>query len=133
MVLLKGLMIYMGNEVIELIQIEIFDSRVVPANQIHFKLPIEEGKLPSIYDALKFAKIVDHIDNSIFQKKVSVGVFGVALGPNDPIYDGDRIELYRPILIDPKKIRRKKANQNKDAELKNKAKLRKERKDLREI
>jgi putative ubiquitin-RnfH superfamily antitoxin RatB of RatAB toxin-antitoxin module len=55
------------------------------------------------------------------------------LGPDDTIYDGDRIELYRPILIDPKKIRRKKANQNKDTELKIKAKIRKERKDFREL
>jgi len=123
----------MGNEIKAQIEIEVFDSRGVPAKQMHFKLPLEDGKLPCIFDALKFAKIVDRIDDPIFQKKVSVGVFGVALGPNDPIYDGDRIELYRPILIDPKKIRRKKANQNKDAELKNKAKLRKERKDLREI
>ena len=120
----------MGNEIKAQIQIEVFDSRGVPANQMRFNLPLEDGKPPCIFDALKFAKIVDCIDDPIFQKMVSVGVFGVALGPNDPIYDGDRIELYRPILIDPKKIRRKKANQNKDAELKNKAKLRKERKIL---
>jgi putative ubiquitin-RnfH superfamily antitoxin RatB of RatAB toxin-antitoxin module len=77
--------------------------------------------------------IVKTRDDVLFQKKGAVGVFSIPLGPDDSIYDGDRIELYRPILIDPKKIRRKKANQNKDAELKTKAKIRKERKVLKDL
>jgi putative ubiquitin-RnfH superfamily antitoxin RatB of RatAB toxin-antitoxin module len=72
-------------------------------------------------------------DDVLFEKKGAIGVFSIPLGPNDPIYDGDRIELYRPILIDPKKIRRKKANQDKDAELKTKAKVRKERKEMKDL
>ena len=133
MALLKGRMIYMGSDKRTSIRIEIFDSRVSPSKQLRIELPNNTDVAPSILDALQFATLVKSSEDPLFQKKNSVGVFGVALGPKDPIYDGDRIELYRPILIDPKKIRRKKANQNKDAELKTKAKLRKERKDLREI
>jgi putative ubiquitin-RnfH superfamily antitoxin RatB of RatAB toxin-antitoxin module len=52
--------------------------------------------------------------------------------PNSPVYDGDRIEVYTPILIDPKNARRKKANQTKDAKLKAKAKQRLVERSLRE-
>ena len=78
-------------------------------------------------------KIVLSLDDQLFNKKGQIGVFGVTLSPQDIVYEGDRIELYRPILIDPKKIRRKKANQNKDAELKTKAKIRKDRKFSRDL
>jgi uncharacterized protein len=115
------------------IHIEIFDARENPPAHFQADLPIQQNNAPTIYDALSFLKIVISKNDPLFLKKNAVGVFGVPLGPDDTIYEGDRLEIYRPILIDPKKIRRKKANQNKDAELKNKAKIRKERKDLREI
>jgi hypothetical protein len=68
----------------------------------------------------------------LFAEKGLIGVFGVVLLADSPIYSGDRIELYTPILIDPKNARRKKANQNKDAQLKAKAKQKSEEKALRE-
>jgi len=68
----------------------------------------------------------------LFAEKGLIGVFGVVLLADSPIYYGDRIELYTPILIDPKNARRKKANQNKDAQLKAKAKQKSEVKALRE-
>jgi uncharacterized protein len=68
----------------------------------------------------------------LFAEKGLIGVFGVVLLADSPVYSGDRIELYTPILIDPKNARRKKANQNKDAQLKAKAKQKSEEKALRE-
>ena len=68
----------------------------------------------------------------LFAEKGLIGVFGVVLLADSPVYSGDRIELYTPILIDPKHSRRKKANQNKDAQLKAKAKQKSEEKALRE-
>ena len=115
------------------IQLELFDARESPPRQVFFTLKPHQAPTTSLLEALLHMNIVKDRDDVLFQKKGAVGVFSVPLGPDDPIYDGDRIELYRPILIDPKKIRRKKANQNKDAELKTKAKIRKERKELREI
>jgi putative ubiquitin-RnfH superfamily antitoxin RatB of RatAB toxin-antitoxin module len=38
-----------------------------------------------------------------------LGVFGEARAPDSPAADGDRIELYRPLLNDPKEVRRKRA------------------------
>ncbi len=36
-------------------------------------------------------------------------VFGVAATPETPLRDGDRVELLRPLLLDPKEARRRRA------------------------
>jgi putative ubiquitin-RnfH superfamily antitoxin RatB of RatAB toxin-antitoxin module len=123
----------MENKSVQTIELELFDARESPPKQFFFSFTPAQASSPSLLEALVYMNIVKDKDDVLFQKKGSVGVFSVPLGPDDPIYDGDRIELYRPILIDPKNIRRKKANQNKDAELKTKAKMRKERKELKEL
>jgi len=38
-----------------------------------------------------------------------VGVFGALRDLGDPVQAGDRIEIYRPLLIDPKEARRRNA------------------------
>ena len=116
-----------------MISLELFDSRKNPPVLSSFKMPSLKGSPLTIYDALVHIHVVSSKDDVLFEKKGAIGVFSIPLGPDDPIYDGDRIELYRPILIDPKKIRRKKANQDKDAELKTKAKVRKERKEMKDL
>ncbi len=39
-------------------------------------------------------------------KKIGVGIFGHKITKDTLIQSGDRIELYRPLLIDPKKARK---------------------------
>lgn len=38
-----------------------------------------------------------------------VGVFGVRRGPEHLLTDGDRVEIYRPLVFDPKESRRRRA------------------------
>ena len=38
-----------------------------------------------------------------------VGVWGRAVAPETVLRDRDRVEIYRPLLADPKEIRRKRA------------------------
>jgi putative ubiquitin-RnfH superfamily antitoxin RatB of RatAB toxin-antitoxin module len=38
-----------------------------------------------------------------------VGIFGEIAGLRDPVRDGDRVEIYRPLLADPKEARRRRA------------------------
>ncbi|GAA5104304.1 RnfH family protein [Orbus sasakiae] len=38
-----------------------------------------------------------------------VGIFGKQVLLTDPLTDGDRIEIYRPLINDPKEIRRQRA------------------------
>ncbi len=38
-----------------------------------------------------------------------VGIFGETARLQDAVHDGDRVEIYRPLLADPKEARRKRA------------------------
>ena len=42
-----------------------------------------------------------------------VGVFGKAAKLNATLHDGDRIEIYRPLIADPKEARKKRAAEGK--------------------
>ena len=45
-----------------------------------------------------------------FELKLSnVGVFGRKADPDQVVRDGDRVEIYRPLIIDPKEVRRQRA------------------------
>jgi putative ubiquitin-RnfH superfamily antitoxin RatB of RatAB toxin-antitoxin module len=39
----------------------------------------------------------------------AVGIFGSRVRLSDPVTDGDRIEIYRPLQADPKEMRRRRA------------------------
>jgi len=107
------------------IAVELCDARVLPPQITHHQIKLNSNKLETtLLEALEQIGLVTSLNDPIFLKKGSVGVFGVSLTHDVTVYAGDRIELYRPILIDPKTIRRKKANQNKDAVLQEKAKKR---------
>jgi len=39
----------------------------------------------------------------------NVGVFGRKTSPEQILQDGDRVEIYRPLIADPKEVRRQRA------------------------
>lgn len=45
----------------------------------------------------------------------AVGIYGVRASLRDPVRDGDRIEIYRPLHVDPKEARRRRAARKKRA------------------
>ncbi|MBI3779009.1 MAG: RnfH family protein [Gammaproteobacteria bacterium] len=42
-----------------------------------------------------------------------VGIFSELVRPQDAVHDGDRVEIYRPLIADPKEARRKRAAKKK--------------------
>lgn len=44
-----------------------------------------------------------------FDAGQAVAVFGELVEATQPLHDGDRVELLRPLLIDPKEARRRRA------------------------
>ena len=40
-----------------------------------------------------------------------VGIFGELRDPDSPVVTGDRVEIYRPLPVDPKQERRRRAEQ----------------------
>ncbi|WP_215781541.1 MULTISPECIES: RnfH family protein [unclassified Paludibacterium] len=44
---------------------------------------------------------------------LKLGVFGKAVPPGQVLRAGDRVEIYRPLLADPKEVRRRRAKAGK--------------------
>jgi uncharacterized protein len=92
-----------------------------------FTLQMRAGVLPTVGEALMQAGLASGPEDPEFSRKGAYGIFGKRREWDSPIYDGDRLELYAPLQIDPKTVRRKRANQNRDAHLKAVAAKRKAR------
>ena len=90
-------------------------------------LKLRAGLLPTVGQALLQAGLATGPEDPQWSRKGAYGVFGKRKEWDSPIYDGDRLELYAPLQIDPKTVRRKRANQNRDAHLKAVAAKRKAR------
>ena len=83
-----------------------------------FSFQVRAGLVATVGEALVQAGLASGPEDSGFSRKGAYGVFGKRKEWDSPIYDGDRLELYAPLQIDPKTVRRKRANQNRDAHLK---------------
>ena len=45
--------------------------------------------------------------------KTKMGIFGKMAKPDAPLHSGDRVEIYRPLIADPKEQRKKRAAEGK--------------------
>jgi len=43
------------------------------------------------------------------EQGAALGIFGRRVGPETPLADGDRVEIYRPLVADAKEQRRRRA------------------------
>lgn len=59
-------------------------------------------------DALMDSKILEYFAD-LDLKAIHIGVFGKAIKEDYCLQKGDRIELYRPLIADPKEVRRQRA------------------------
>ena len=83
--------------------------------EVAYALP-EEQVIISI-EVPKKINIKQAIEKSGIQKKFpsinlsknKVGIFGKKTTLEQPLNDKDRIEIYRPLILDPKEMRRKRA------------------------
>ena len=80
-----------------LIRVEVVDARRDGAEAITVQLPAGA----TVRDALAAAGFA--------ARHQDVGVYGKRVGADAPLADGDRVELYRPLLLDPKERRRQRA------------------------
>ncbi len=103
------------------------DARQGEPNLKPFKLVLATDEVPTVGLALIKSGVAVGPDDPVLARKGCFGVFGKRKDWNSPIYAGDRLELYSPLLIDPKTVRRKKANQNQDAKFQAAAAKRKAR------
>lgn len=102
----------------DLITVEV--AYALPHQQKIIELLVEPGT--TAVQAVQRSKIVDSFPE-IDIATARMGIFGQALGTkglNPPdtyiLHPGDRVEIYRPLISDPKDARRKRAEKNKEAD-----------------
>ena len=93
----------------------ICDAREGAPDLKPFQMTVFGEELATVGLALVQAGLAQGPSDPVLARKGCFGVFGKRKDWDSPIYEGDRLELYSPLLIDPKAVRRKKANQNQDA------------------
>ena len=79
-----------------------------PERQKIIECEVKPGTSPR--DAVLQSDIKQHFPE-IDPESCDIGVFGKPVRPDYELVDGDRIEIYRPLIADPKEIRRQRAAQ----------------------
>jgi putative ubiquitin-RnfH superfamily antitoxin RatB of RatAB toxin-antitoxin module len=62
----------------------------------------------TVGEALRLSGLLERFPE-IDPVRSALGVFGVRVSPGDAVRAGDRIEVYRPLALDPKEARRRRA------------------------
>jgi Uncharacterized protein conserved in bacteria len=82
----------------------------LPSQQIILKLQIEEGATAE--QAIRISGILEKFPEIDLEQN-KIGVFG-KLGKQDNVLrEHDRVEIYRPLIADPKEVRRQRAAEGK--------------------
>ena len=82
----------------------------LPGAQTVIALAVAPGR--SVAEAIADSGIaVRHPELRGRPQALCVGIFGRRVSPDTQLSDGDRIEIYRPLQVDPKEARRARAAQ----------------------
>ena len=92
--------------------IEVEVAWAEPTRQVLRKLSVAPGT--TLRQAVEMSGLCDDIPEAA-SRRLDLGVFGRRMDPETPVRPGDRVEIYRPLLADPKKIRRSRARAQSEA------------------
>lgn len=76
----------------------------LPRQQTVLSLDLPEGA--TVKDALEYCRELPEF-SGVPLMALPVGIYGLEVPPDTVLQAGDRLEIYRPLLIDPKEARRK--------------------------
>ena len=78
----------------------------LPEEQVLIALDVEQGT--TVEQAVKLSGVLEKF-SEIDLTKNKLGIFGKVTKADQVLRDKDRIEIYRPLIADPKESRRKRA------------------------
>lgn len=81
----------------------------LPEKQYLQRVTVEEGA--TIEQAIWASGLLE-LRSDIDLAKNKVGIYSQPAKLHDVVNDGDRIEIYRPLIADPKELRRQRAEQS---------------------
>ncbi|HKM98301.1 MAG TPA: RnfH family protein [Buttiauxella sp.] len=81
----------------------------LPEKQYLLKVSVAEG---SIVEQVITASGILELRTDIDLAKNKVGIFSRPVKLTDTVSEGDRVEIYRPLIADPKELRRQRAEKS---------------------
>jgi putative ubiquitin-RnfH superfamily antitoxin RatB of RatAB toxin-antitoxin module len=91
------------------IRVEVAYARL--HEQVLLELQVEAGS--TAQQAIERSGILERFPE-IDLKKNKIGIFGKAAPLTTPLQEGDRVEIYRPLIADPKEQRKRRAAAGKE-------------------
>ncbi len=82
----------------------------LPREQVILPLDMPEGS--TLMQAIEQSGILGRFPDIDLDRQ-KVGIFGKLKKPDQVLRDGDRVEIYRPLIADPKEVRKQRAAQGK--------------------
>lgn len=79
-----------------------------PHKQIILEMEVDPATSPR--EAVIQSDIDDYFPE-IDKQNCDIGIFGKVVKPDHVLESGDRIEIYRPLIADPKQVRKQRAAQ----------------------
>ncbi|MRS92158.1 RnfH family protein [Enterobacteriaceae bacterium RIT714] len=81
----------------------------LPEKQYLQRVKLEEGA--TVEDAIRASGLLE-LRSDIDLTKNKVGIYSRPVKLTDMLNDGDRVEIYRPLIADPKELRRQRAEKS---------------------
>lgn len=87
-------------------EIRVEVAYALPEKQYLQRVTLSEGA--TVEEAINASGLLE-LRSDIDLAKNKVGIFSRPVKLADAVQDGDRVEIYRPLIADPKELRRKRA------------------------
>ncbi|EEG2031351.1 RnfH family protein [Salmonella enterica] len=81
----------------------------LPEKQYLQRVTLEEGA--TVEEAIRASGLLE-LRTDIDLAKNKVGIYSRPVKLTDTVQDGDRVEIYRPLIADPKALRRQRAEKS---------------------
>lgn len=92
--------------------IDIEVAYALPERQVICALSVPSGT--TALEAVTRSDIVSQFEGLSLDENPKLGVFGKVVKPDHVLKAGERVEIYRPLLVDPKEVRKRRAAEAKE-------------------
>jgi putative ubiquitin-RnfH superfamily antitoxin RatB of RatAB toxin-antitoxin module len=82
----------------------------LPEKQTLLRVQLADGA--TVEDAIRASGVLDKFPEMDLAKN-KIGIFSKLVKLDETLRDKDRVEIYRPLIADPKEVRRKRAEEGK--------------------
>lgn len=92
----------------EMILVEV--AYALPEQQVLLSLEVAPGT--TLLEAIRHSGILEHFPEIDLDRN-KVGIWSKVRDPDFVLREGDRVEIYRPLIADPKQVRKERASRGK--------------------